>query len=146
MMFRNACKAYSRLLNESRDRALTPEEAAALAIHAQACNSCAQSTNSDDGLDQLQSLSLAHEVSTTFDSRVLRKWDVYRKRATISYWSPAIAGAAIAALCLFAAIQLVSRSRELPGLSIRGAEVRRTDAPPALFPDANPSEITPTHR
>jgi hypothetical protein len=78
-----------------------------------------------EAMGALRANALDPRVDGAFDTRVLRKWRVYRTKASIWYWSPALAGASVAAVAVLAVLQVLAHSREIRPIHVPGAEVRR---------------------
>lgn len=142
-----ACQRFSRLVGERRDRSLGPAELAFVEAHRASCPVCrVAEQEASDALNHLAQMRLEANPSPGFDVRTLRRWFVARQRARLVYWSPAIAGALVAAVCLMAALQTITRSKELPGLSIPNAEAKRTTSTRLALPFSVPSEPSPGQR
>jgi hypothetical protein len=141
------CRRFSRLVGERRDRPLAPAELEFIEIHRQKCTRCQDAERLGcDALDHLALLRLDGPPSPGFDVRTLRRWFIARQRARLVYWSPAIVGALVAAMCLMAALQTITRSRELPGLSIPDAEAKRTTPSRLALPFSTPHDTDPLKR
>ena len=137
------CRRFSRLVGESRDRALAPAERAFIETHRHKCARCQQTERIGcNALDHLAQMGLDGHPSAGFDVRTLRRWFIARQRARLAYWSPAIVGALVAAICLMAALQTITRSRELPGLSIPDVEAKRTTPSRLALPFSTPNAPT----
>ena len=109
------CKRFQRLVGEARDRTLSPREDAFVQQHRNACAPCrASEYDSGIALNMLRMSALEPEVDIHFDARVLRRLKVQTSRESIRYWSPALLGAAIAGISVLAAMQLISKSVEMP--------------------------------
>lgn len=141
------CRRFSRLVGERRDRALAPDELQFIESHRQRCSRCQDAERTAcDALDHLAQLRCDGQSSPGFDVRTARRWFITRQRARLAYWSPAIAGALVAAVCLLAALQTITRSRELPGLSIPDAEAKRTAPSRLALPYSTPNDTDPFRR
>jgi len=105
------------------DRELSPREEAFLQKHRLACAdcNCAQSQSSI-ALNFLRAATIEVDVHPQFEERVIRRLKVQRTRESLRYWSPAVAGAFIAGLAVVAALQMITRSSDLPHFRIPGAE------------------------
>ncbi|HTQ09014.1 MAG TPA: hypothetical protein VMI31_02980, partial [Fimbriimonadaceae bacterium] len=102
---------------------LTPGEEAFLHKHRQVCVECDDAASqSSVALNFLRAAAIEVEVHPQFDERVIRKLKVQRTRESLRYWSPAVAGAFIAGLAIVAALQMITRSSDLPHLRMPGAE------------------------
>jgi hypothetical protein len=121
-----ACKRFGRLSSEARDRELHPREEAFLETHRYACAKCrASESNGVVALNMLQMAALEPQVDEfSFDTRVIRRLHVQSNRESVRYWSPALVGFAIAGVAVMAALQLVSRSMELPTTASPQGEAR----------------------
>lgn len=83
--------------------------------HQTACRTCGDRMNSMNlALDMLRSQTLEPTASPSFDQRVARMVKLDRVRHSLAYWSPALVGAAVAALVLLTAIQIVSGPSTVP--------------------------------
>jgi hypothetical protein len=84
-------------------------------------------------LNFLRAAAIEVDVHPQFEERVIRKLKVQTTRESIQYWSPALAGACIAGLAVIAALQMITRSAELPHVRLNGGEARMmTHAHPDL--------------
>ncbi len=89
-------------------------------------------------LNMLREIKLEPEVSPQFDQRVLRRLRVQNSREGFSYWSPALVGAAIAAVTLLGALQLIAHSPSTPefsGSQRASAKAELNDLPLLLLKD-----------
>ncbi|MCH8978633.1 MAG: hypothetical protein IH945_05245 [Armatimonadetes bacterium] len=79
--------------------------------HEAACESCRESVSSiADAMAVLRSATVEPSLDKSFESRVLRRWRVERRSRTISYWTPAVAGAVVAGAAILAVLQLLLSS------------------------------------
>ena len=109
------CNRFQRLVSEARDRELSLAEDGFLQKHRQICEPCRTSEqDAAMALDMLRMASLDPEVDPNFDVRVIRRLQVQSSRESVRYWSPAVVGALIAGISVVAALQLISRSVEVP--------------------------------
>ncbi len=133
------CGKFRRLSSDSLDRDLSPREAGYLHKHRIVCPPCAQTeVQSSLALNMLRSATLEVEASPMFEERVIRKLRVQTTRESLRYWSPAVAGAFIAGLAVVAALQMITRSADLPHVRLPGGEARRiTISTPILDWNAN---------
>lgn len=133
------CGKFKRLASEQLDRQLTPREEVFLHRHRRACDECHDlQSQSSLALNFLRASAIEVDVHPQFEERVIRKLRVQTTRESLRYWSPAAAGACIAGLAVVAALQMITRSAELPHIRI-GGEARRVTisrSSPAL--DQNP--------
>ena len=70
-----------------------------------------------------------------FDIRVIRRVRLQSVRLSVQYWSPALFGAAIAAVALVSALQMLSRTSELPVFRAGTSEARRIHVGGPQIPD-----------
>lgn len=85
------------------------------------------------GLDALRGLAVEDMPDgTTFDRRVIRRWRVQSMKQTARYWTPAVCGAAVAAIALLAMLQILSSAQNPKSLATPGAEAQRARP---MFPD-----------
>jgi hypothetical protein len=108
------CGKFRWLAIEKYDRDLSPREGAFYRKHREVCFTCMrfeqQGVNS---MNLLRGAGIDPEISEGFDERVLSELSKSRIRKPVfGYWSPAYAGAALAALALFATLQLATKSAE----------------------------------
>jgi len=128
-----ARRRAERLIAESRDRELSPNEVAFLDRYP---DLSASLQKGNMALDLLKNLDWAEESSgIEFERRVVRRLKNQRTADGIKYWSPALIGAAVAAVALVAALQIITRANELPALNRPAAEARRA-------PSAVPLDLT----
>jgi len=120
------CSKFKRLTSEELDRTLTPKEDAFVQKHRSACDDCREvQVQSSLAMNFLRSATMDIDVHPHFDERVIRRLRVQTTRESIRYWSPAVAGAFIAGLAVVAALQMITRSAELPHVRLPGAESHR---------------------
>jgi hypothetical protein len=114
------CRKFGRLLNEREDRCLTVSEEMFLVRHRSACDYCrCQESASQLSLNMLRAATMDVSPGRAFDERVLRRVRIVRVRESLSYWSPALLGSAIACMALLVTLHLLSTpggkaNRELP--------------------------------
>jgi hypothetical protein len=70
-----------------------------------------------------------------FDIRVIRRVRLQAVRLSMQYWSPAIFGAAIAAVALVSALQMLARTNEMPIFRAGVSEARRINLGGPEIPD-----------
>lgn len=120
------CAKFRRLSSEEVDRTLTESEFAFMAKHRTVCACCASYESlSASALSVLRLATIEAEPTPQFDERVVRKLRVQVSRESIRYWSPAVAGAFIAGLAVIAALQMITRSADLPHVRLPGSEAKR---------------------
>lgn len=120
------CAKFRRLSSEEVDRALTEGEFSFMAKHRVVCPSCASFESlSATALGMLRLATIEAEPTAHFDERVVRKLRVQVTRESIRYWSPAVVGAFIAGLAVIAALQMITRSADLPHVRLPGSEAKR---------------------
>jgi len=120
------CRKFSRLNSERSDRELTPREVAFMFRHRMACEPCSEHESQGSiALNMLRAESFEVEASPMFEERVIRKLRVHTTRESLRYWSPAVAGAFIAGLAVVAAMQIITRSSQLPHVRLPRGEARR---------------------
>lgn len=119
------CAKFKRLANEELDRELGSAEQSFMSKHRNACPDCAEyHSQSSVALNFLRDATFDVDVPPEFEERVIRKLRIQTTRESIRYWSPALAGACIAGLAVIAALQMITRSAELPHLHLNGGEAR----------------------
>jgi hypothetical protein len=105
------CGKFRYLAIEKFDRELNLKEQDFYRKHREVCFECMryeqQGTNA---MNLLHAAAIEPEISENFDERVLSMLRRSRKRVAITYWSPVLAGAAVAGLAIVATLQLISRS------------------------------------
>jgi hypothetical protein len=120
------CSRFKKLASEELDRLLTPKELAFLEGHRSTCESCSSvHAQSSLAMNFLRASAIEVEVHPQFEERVIRKLRVQTTRESLRYWSPAVAGAFIAGLAVIAALQIITRSAELPHVRFLNGEAHR---------------------
>jgi hypothetical protein len=121
------CGRFAWLASESEDRELSEAEVRFMGLHREVCPSCARREEASTlALNMLREARLeAVEPDAAYDVRLIRRWRVQNMRSSVRYWSPAVLGAAIAAVTLISALQMFARSSELPVFSAGASEARR---------------------
>lgn len=139
------CRKFRRLANEARDRDLTPSEKAFLRHHEAVCKACGEfERQTRASLSALAGLALAPEPSASrFARTVLRRHRLQSARESLSYWSPAILAAAVAATLVLAALQIATANRATESFRPGFSQARRITNEPVL-PDLTPA-ASPTH-
>ena len=119
------CSKFKKLASDALDRTLTPAEEAFVQKHRMVCTDCdAFEDQSFMAMNFLRSATIDVEVHPQFEERVIRKLRIQTTRESLRYWSPALAGAFIAGLAVVAALQIITRSAELPHVKFLGGEAR----------------------
>lgn len=78
-----------------------------------------------------------------FRTRILRRWKVERSRKSIHYWTPAILGAAIASVALFALLQMLSQPQQLAPIRVLNGDAAQRFEPRQIdLPNAPSSSVT----
>ncbi len=105
------CGKFKYLAIEKFDRELNLKEQDFYRKHREVCFECMryeqQGTNA---MNLLHSASIEPEISENFDERVLSMLRRQPKRLALNYWSPVLAGAAVAALAVVATLQMIART------------------------------------
>ncbi|HEY0868551.1 MAG TPA: zf-HC2 domain-containing protein [Fimbriimonas sp.] len=129
------CGKFQRLVHERVDRELTGGETRFLSRHRLVCPACrAMESTSAMALDMLRAATLDPAPAPQFDERVIRHWRVRRVRDSIGYWTPALAGAGIACIAIFAALALIGRPTQLKQSDLPGSEAK-VFYPGRIFPN-----------
>jgi len=103
------CRKFGRLLSEREDRDLSVDERSFMARHGQSCPSCGREEEAGSvSLNLLRSIALDAAPAEHFDERLLRRAKIVRVRESLSYWSPAFAGGAVAVIALFATLHILT--------------------------------------
>ena len=105
------CGKFKYLAIERFDRELKPKESDFYRKHREVCFTCMRyEQQGANAMNLLNAAIIEPEISDNFDERVLRMLRKPQKRVALGYWSPVLAGAAVAGLALVATLQLLSRS------------------------------------
>jgi hypothetical protein len=105
------CGKFKWMSIEKFDRQLTPKEEDFYRKHRDVCFECMRYEQQGlNAMNLLSAGSIEPEISEHFDENVLEGFRRSRKRVAFTYWSPVLAGAAVACLALMATLQLLSRS------------------------------------
>jgi hypothetical protein len=128
------CAKFKRLANEELDRDLRTAEIDFMEKHRLVCTACDEvQSQSSLAMNFLRAGVMEVDVHPQFEERIIRKLRVQTTRESIRYWSPAVAGAFIAGLAVIAALQMITRSAELPHTRFPYVESHRvTTARPDL--------------
>lgn len=133
------CGKFRWLSIEKFDRELNPREEEFFRKHREVCYPCLRyEQHGLNAMNMLTSGALEPEISEGFDENVIRTLrTTKRERVAVSYWSPAMAGAAVAGLAILAALQLLSRDpMNLHKDHVdEGAYNRTYNSDPSTFPD-----------
>lgn len=123
------CSKFKKLSSEGLDRELTAQEEAFMDKHREECSECCDfHSQSSLAMNFLRASAMEVDVHPNFEERVIRKLRVQTTRESLRYWSPAVAGAFIAGLAVVAALQIITRSAELPHVRFPG-EAHRVISP-----------------
>jgi len=135
------CSKFKKLSNEALDRLLDAHEDAFLQKHRESCPDCNEfQSQSSLALNFLRASTIEVDVHPQFEERVIRKLRVQTTRESLKYWSPAVAGAFIAGLAVIAALQMITRSADLPHVRFPGGEsFRIVPAKSSPVLDRNPN-------
>lgn len=133
------CGKFDWLASEAEDRPLSEREAKFMDLHRSVCEPCARREEATSmALNMLREARFeATDPSAAFDLRLMRRVRVQTVKISMQYWSPAVYGAAIAALALVAGLQLLGRTNELPVFQTGGADARRIQVAAPDIPDLN---------
>lgn len=134
MMF--GCRRYRRLYSESTDRILTTREKTFLDSHVARCSKCADSSEEVSlALNMLRGAAMEPQCCQQFDERVARLVRLQKARSEFRYWSPMFLSAAVTAVVVLAAVQMLTQSASLPVFKSNprfAPEVKRTVSPEVL--------------
>jgi hypothetical protein len=109
------------------ERELSEQELDFIDSHKIACDLCAEIGRSSlQSLAALRGLDLDQLPSPGFDRRVLRRHEVRTLAESLSFWAPALVGAAIAGLAFLAVVQSITKPSSLPAFRPQASEARRT--------------------
>lgn len=75
----------------------------------------------------------------TFDRRLMRRYRIERMKARAEYWSPAVVGAAVAAIAVLAFLQVLTGPSNLRTIDTSRSEVHNTRPERVFFPEFRPS-------
>lgn len=131
------CGKFGWLISEWEDRALTKKELKFLDEHRQVCSCCARREEATSlALNMLRESRLEPAApQMSFDVRVIRRVRLQAVRLSMQYWSPAIFGAAIAAVALVSALQMLTRTNQMPIFRAGASEARRIQLGGPEIPD-----------
>ncbi len=135
------CSKFGTLLSESQDRLMTDKERRFMERHRTVCTSCRRKERDNDlALNMLRMATFDVEPEPHFDQRVIRKHKLGLVREDLRYWSPTAWAAVFAGVAILAALQMVSRSSQLPIFHTPGTDARRVNAEVPQIPDWNPGK------
>jgi hypothetical protein len=121
-----ACKRFRKLWNDGDLRELEADELSFLDQHRDMCEECREfEASASFSLEMLRDATLDPVVSDNFDERVLRRVRVQTVRESLSYWSPALVGAGIACVAIFAALQIAAMPAQPKRAMLPDGEARR---------------------
>jgi hypothetical protein len=124
------CERFQTLFEEKNDRALSEADLAFMVAHRFSCEPCAENElAAEDAMNVLRTSMIEPETESNFDRRLLRRLKAQTVKEGFNYWTPALVGAALACLSLFAALSLLSRSNMLPTITPVGQASRRFETP-----------------
>lgn len=133
------CTKFGRLVSETQDRLISDRERRFMERHRAVCVQCRRKErDSDLALNMLRLAAFEVEAEPQFDQRVIRRHRLDNVREDIRYWSPTTWGAAFAVMAILAALQMVSRSSQLPVFHTPGSDARRVEVETPIIPDWNP--------
>ncbi len=119
------CNKFRKLAGEQAGHPVTKSESAFLEAHRTECADCREYEQFNAmAMNLLRESAMEPEFNPNFEDRILRKLRVQTSRASIGYWSPAVVGAFVAGLAIVAALQLITRSADLPRIQMPGGEAR----------------------
>jgi len=105
------CGKFRYLAIERFDRELRPKENEFYRKHREVCFACMRYEQQGfNAMNLLSAAAIEPEISENFDEKVLRQLRRPRRQVAVSYWSPILAGAAVAGLAVVASMQLIMRS------------------------------------
>lgn len=147
---RLSCRRFDRIVSESLDRPLLAKEEAFLDRHREVCSACANlESQKRMALNMLRMAALDPGLEpappASFEERVIRRWRVESIRSGLTYWTPAIVGAAASIVAVLAAIQILAQSPQLPEFHRpeAGAKLERPARNGANFPTIPAFESRP---
>jgi len=121
------CRRFHRLASEREDRELTLKESKFYEAHLSCCKACGiYDTQAHEALHVLRGAAFTEvELTPMFDERVIRRFRAHRVKESIQYWSPALAGAVIACVAIFATLAMVSRPDQLKSANLPSGSASR---------------------
>lgn len=131
----STCTKFKKLAGEQAERELSESQVEFLDSHRAQCQDCREyEASSFMSLNMLREATLEPEFNPNFEDRILRKLKVQTARSSIGYWSPAVVGAFVAGLAIVAALQLITRSADMPRMHFPGGEARNLAKPTNSLP------------
>lgn len=125
-MSHRGCKRFSLLLHTLDERELTVAELQFLELHRANCVRCAQLEDAQGAsLAALRQSDLDAEPSAAFDAVLLERLRQKPWKRTVGYWSPAVFGAAVAAVLALFTIDLLTSTAQSPSFRKPFGEARR---------------------
>ena len=119
------CTKNRRLRSLAEDGAASARQLRLVESHEAACEACRESaTSTANAMTALRSARLDLSVDQSFESRILRRWSVERRARTISYWTPAVAGAVVAGAAILAVLQILLSSPVSDPTDLAGREAQ----------------------
>lgn len=136
------CGKFGWLSSEAEDRPLTAAELRFIERHKEVCPQCvAKEAASACALNMLREAKIEADVpEQSFETRLIRRLRVQSVRLGFHYWTPALFGAAIAAVALASALQLLARTHELPVFRAGHFEAKRIQVADPEFPSIRIAE------
>jgi predicted anti-sigma-YlaC factor YlaD len=132
------CRRFRRLSSEREDRDLSSRESRFFDAHLACCPACRlHDSQAHAALDVLRGAAITEvELTPMFDERVIRRFRAQKVKESIRYWSPALAGAMIACVAIFATLAMVSRPEQMKSANVRsGSADRFQDQNHRAFPN-----------
>jgi predicted anti-sigma-YlaC factor YlaD len=122
------CRRFRALHEVRESEPLTVVDSSFFETHLASCESCREfDASAATALSLLRTAALEPEISQGFEDRVIRKLKVQTGRESFNYWSPALVGAAIACVAIFATLQLAATPVQMEQARIANGEARRMD-------------------
>lgn len=119
------CTKCRRLRSLAEDGIASARQLRLIERHEGACEACRESAVSTaDAMSALRSATVDVSVNQSFESRILRRWSVERRARTISYWTPAVAGAVVAGAAILAVLQILLSSPVSDPTDMAGREAQ----------------------
>lgn len=144
-MRRRVCRQFDKAHHRLLDGIATSKDMKFLDEHAEQCVECALVRETmADALHSLEASVISSEGSDGFEHRVIRRYRVESSTRSLAFWSPALIGAAVAAVALLAVLQMLISGPDLKPIDIRGQEASRQTTPP--LPAYSESASMPSRR